>query len=187
MLRIKQLIGAALLLTMIGCAGQGGNTSGTAKTEDEIGLRKNPLVDLNLVLPQPMYSMKDPGESKKFARSFYDAPPMVPHTVDMAQGKDENECMDCHDVDLGDKETPPIPPSHRITVKITQVTQEGDSRPDYQMVEGHMATEGVDNKRFYCTQCHVPQATNLKPLEPNDFTAVTPGDAQQDILDQLNN
>jgi nitrate reductase cytochrome c-type subunit len=46
--------------------------------------------------------------------------------------------------------------------------------------------EGINNERYNCSACHVPQATNLVELVENDFSKTQPSDAKKDVLDDLN-
>ncbi len=84
----------------------------TALADTEISLRKDSVEVEAQSLPAPQYTMVEAGDSKLLARAFYDAPPMIPHSIDnISQSKEDNECLSCHDE--ADEETPGIPPSHR--------------------------------------------------------------------------
>jgi len=86
-----------------------------------------------------------------FTRSWKEAPPQIPHTIDKDQiTLKDNSCMRCHDEANYKKEKAP-----RI----------GDSH--FVDAEGKkLAT--MNMRRWFCTQCHVPQL-DIKPLVDNNF------------------
>jgi len=160
--------------------------SGAAFADTEISLRKDRVEIEAKSLPAPQYSRIEAGDSKLLDRSFYDAPPMISHSIDdMAQGVAENECLGCHEE--GDEETPGIPPSHKIKAVIKSVSRTDSDNGMLHVVTNHAkVAEGINNERYYCTVCHLPQATNLTQLVDLDFKKETPKDAQKDVLDDLN-
>jgi len=102
-----------------------------------------------------------PGESKRGARDFPDAPPQIHHAVEdvLPITLDDNECLDCHHPENAlEKTDVPIPKSHfRAAVM-------GDGRPGDAMVwvvKGYKTTKDLDGARYNCTMCHTPQATNV--------------------------
>ena len=116
-------------------------------------------------LPAPKYGDKPAFESKNLERSYLGAPPQIPHSVvDMAITPDANMCLDCHFP--GGDPIPALPDSHKTIPKIViDVAQ----KPQVTKVVGHELTEEYDRARYFCVQCHVPQALNLKPLVANQF------------------
>lgn len=100
---------------------------------------------------------KRPGRQDLVARSFEEQPPLIPHAM---QNYDEitledNQCLSCHDeANFRKKEAPMVSESHFEA-------KTGDSP----------AT--LDNARWFCTQCHVPQHDAL-PLVGNDFAPSRP-------------
>jgi nitrate reductase (cytochrome), electron transfer subunit len=154
--------------------------------DTEISLRKDNIQIEAKSLPAPQYSTVEAGESKVLARAFYDAPPMIPHSIEnISQSKEDNECLSCHEE--GDEETPGIPPSHKIKAVIKMVDRDQSNNGMLHVVASHAKVgEGINNERYYCTACHLPQATNLTQLVGQDFKKETPGDAQLDVLDDLN-
>jgi len=152
--------------------------------ENEISLRTESVFAETPILEAPQYNETEPGEgNEKFARSFYDAPPLVPHKVeDTATGED---CLDCHEE--GDEETPGVSNSHKIKAVIKMVTRENTTSGQLHEVQGFAKVEeGINNERYNCTTCHVPQAMNLDPLVENEFSKVQPANAKKDILEDLN-
>jgi nitrate reductase (cytochrome), electron transfer subunit len=112
--------------------------------DDEIGLSKTSVLED----PAPAafdYTQADPSQAKPLPpRSYGDAPPQIPHRVDMfvPVTMKMNQCINCHDQPtmIGKKAKgmpTPMPASHYVTA------------------EGKMAR---NNAQHVCTQCHAPQA-----------------------------
>lgn len=106
--------------------------------------------------PRLLDPMKDhPPEQ----RDFVQQPPLIPHTIrDYRITSEHNKCMECHSWqryrEFG-------------ATKISLTHFKDRSGTD---------TATVSPLRYFCTQCHVPQA-DAKPLVENTFTpiqAVTP-------------
>ncbi len=144
----------------------------------ELGLRKSGLSGA-VNIPEAKYDRPAPGAAKRFARSYVNAPPLIPHSVDglLPITVKNNACLGCHmpDVAKGVGATP-IPESHFT-----------DFRPSTKVVNGKIVKDGkavsnatdikiakfkklkkLNPARFNCSQCHVPQA-NVKPLVGNTF------------------
>ena len=96
----------------------------------------------------------DPGTNKRIAKSYYTAPPMVPHSTAgfVPVTREANLCKDCHFQPgmIGMKLEPgmpvPIPASHYVDVK----------------------KEELYMGRWVCTQCHREQA-DVKVLVNSTF------------------
>jgi cytochrome c-type protein NapB len=84
-------------------------------------------------------------------RDYMQQPPLIPHTIQNYQiTKNFNKCMDCHSFSKA---------------KAAGATKVGVSHfKDRQGVE----LDNVSPRRYFCTQCHVPQ-TDAKPLVENTF------------------
>ena len=84
--------------------------------------------------------------------NYEDQPPVVPHNIDKDRiSLQENTCLKCHSkADSKLENTPKPTPSH------------------FKGRDGEKKAEVVPN-RYFCTQCHMPQA-NIKPLIKNNFT-----------------
>lgn len=122
-------------------------------SDTDLGLRKVPLNNNNVKLKDFSYSTQQPGESKLIERSYENAPPMIPHSVEgmMDITKDYNACLGCHSPDVASiMKATPIPPSHM-----------------YDTFKGKSTGKLVEN-RFNCNLCHIPQA-NVSPVVKNDF------------------
>ena len=118
-------------------------------------------------LPAPEYSKVMAFESKNLERSYQGAPPQIPHSLeDVVINQEMNMCLDCHFP--GGDPIPALPKSH-LTVPVVKVDKA--QRPNVTVVVGHVPApaDTYDQARYFCTQCHVPQAMNLKPLVVNTF------------------
>ncbi|XQM39030.1 Periplasmic nitrate reductase, electron transfer subunit [Cupriavidus sp. H19C3] len=97
-----------------------------------------------------------PTENKdvRRTRNYTMQPPTIPHKIDGYQvDKDFNRCMFCH-ARTRTEETQAIP------VSIT-----------HYMDRNNNVLADVSPRRYFCTQCHVPQ-TDARPLVNNTFTDV---------------
>ena len=101
--------------------------------------------------PQAFAPFKQNRAQSALPRAYRQQPPLIPHKVDEYEvDLKVNQCMACHDwprnVDVG---APKISETHYIS-------RDG------------VALDHVARTRWFCTQCHVPQA-NAKPLVTNTF------------------
>ena len=84
-------------------------------------------------------------------RDFVQQPPLIPHnTVAYQVTKNFNKCMDCHGW------------SKAAAAGATKL-----SVTHFRDREG-VELDNVSPRRYFCTQCHVPQ-TDAKPLVDNTF------------------
>jgi len=84
-------------------------------------------------------------------RDFVQMPPLIPHTISGYQiTKNFNKCMDCHAWQKTKE-------SGATKISVTHFkTREG------------VELDSVSPRRYFCTQCHVPQS-DAKPLVPNTY------------------
>ncbi len=106
-------------------------------------------------VPAPeVVRQQTPGDGM-FNRAYRQQPPLVPHRIDTYQvTKDFNQCMTCHDWPANIKAGAP---------KVSET--------HYNDREGNRLDK-ISGTRFFCTQCHVPQA-DAKPLVTNTFQNAT--------------
>jgi len=150
-------------------------------SEVELGLRKDGLFDENIKPLDAKFDAPAPGQAKKFARSYVNAPPLIPHSVEglLPITRKNNQCLGCHmpEAAKGVGATP-IPPSHFMNYR-PETKMEGDKVVKEGKVLGQANTSDIKlakakklntlyQGRFNCSQCHVPQA-NVKPLVKNNF------------------
>lgn len=116
---------------------------------DEISSLRGGLALPEAKSPPPVYKQKI--KEDMFKRTFKTQPPLVPHKVDKYKiNLKTNKCVNCHGkADYKEEEAPMIGKSHYM----------GDDGKEMEQI--HMS-------RYFCTQCHVPQA-DAKPLVANTF------------------
>ncbi|MEE8436269.1 MAG: nitrate reductase cytochrome c-type subunit [bacterium] len=157
-----------------------------AKTfgDEEISLRREDPLKTTLA-PKVEYAGKEPGENRKLARSFFGAPPMIPHSVrDTELNLETNDCLECHGDP--DEDTPGLPPSHKIKAKIKVWKRSQAKQGMVTTVTGFTKVEVVNGSRYDCMLCHAPQAANIPELVGNGFEGPMPKHPRKDVLDQLN-
>ncbi|RAU22231.1 ferredoxin [Paramagnetospirillum kuznetsovii] len=94
-------------------------------------------------------------EGNRHERAYRQQPPLVPHPTDKYEiDVKVNQCLRCHEWPYSDQEkAPKISDLHYI---------------DRQGVR----QDTVNGNRYFCKQCHVPQA-DAKPLVENKFQPAT--------------
>lgn len=105
------------------------------------------LADINWTKPAA-------GESKRYDRSFENAPPLIPHDLEglIPITADNNMCVSCHMPEVAkDVGATAIPKSHLYSIR---------NKKD---LDGKLSDD-----RFNCTTCHVPQA-NVEAKFKNNF------------------
>ncbi len=87
----------------------------------------------------------------RFSRNYRQQPPLIPHSVDKYQvDLKANQCLSCHDwTNAAERNAPTLSMTHYQDRDGTQLNQ-------------------VSGSRWFCTQCHVPQA-NTPGLVDNLF------------------
>jgi cytochrome c-type protein NapB len=120
------------------------------------GLRgPTPLADEAKPAPLP----KTVNDDQRRARSYPAQPPVIPHQIDNYQVDMRfNKCMSCHGRDrVGESGAPMVSVTH------------------FQDRDGNMRQE-ISPRRYFCTQCHVPQADIRLPVRSTfqDFYNVQP-------------
>lgn len=84
-------------------------------------------------------------------RDFVQQPPLIPHTIHNYRiTKNFNKCMDCH--------------------SWARYQQENATKVSITHFKDREGTElgNISPRRYFCTQCHVPQ-TETRPLVENTF------------------
>lgn len=133
------------------------------------------LLGDNKIDDKAMYAETPENQSESMDRAFENAPPLIPHTVKgMADIKiNDNECLLCHMPDKAKLEdATPIPKSHFMDYR-PKPTLEGKKwvvkAKENEVVQ--IDNDGkLDNSRFFCNQCHVPQ-TDASLMVENTFKA----------------
>ena len=137
----------ALLLVLVSWMG----LSQLAFAEHVVSLRGNTALDEDSRIPEQKNWQKD-GEP--IERDYVQQPPLIPHkTTGYKINQKFNKCLTCHSW-ANYKEAG--------ATKISQTHFE--DRDDHVLAN-------VSARRYFCTQCHVPQV-NAKPLVENTFEPI---------------
>lgn len=114
-------------------------------------LRERSLTDTSAPPDVPKLSAPSGG----FERAYRQQPPLIPHKVDDYQiTTTNNQCMTCHD----------WPGNTRVNAPKISETHYVDRQG--------ARLDKVAGTRYFCQQCHVPQA-DAKPLVGNLFQNAT--------------
>ena len=114
-------------------------------------LREAPLTEMSA----PPDVTKQSVPASGFERAYRQQPPLIPHKVDGYQITTENNaCMGCHD----------WPGNTRVNAPKISETHYVDRQG--------VRLDKVAGTRYFCQQCHVPQA-DAKPLVGNIFQNAT--------------
>ena len=98
---------------------------------------------------------KYPKDGEPIARDYVQQPPLVPHTIARYKiNLKSNKCLSCHSW------------KNYRQYGATKISQTHFEDRDDNVLAN------VSARRYFCTQCHVPQ-TNAKPLVENEFKPVT--------------
>ncbi|MBO9472151.1 nitrate reductase cytochrome c-type subunit [Shimia sp. R10_1] len=108
-------------------------------------LRNDPLDHINRI-DEVLHQ-----ETRRFVRNYRQQPPLIPHSIDQYQiDLSANQCLACHDwSNAGDRGAPTLSMTHYL------------DRDGQQL-------DAVAGTRWFCNQCHVPQA-NTPPLVESTF------------------
>ncbi len=187
------IVTAATVFT-VGC------TASKMVSEESLGLRTTNLYTEDTTTgDKTMYSTSAAGESKKIARAFENAPPMIPHDVDgmLPITIDNNSCTGCHEPAVATSMgATPIPKSHFTNFrpataldKNGKITKEGKmvvNTSDFKTVATPLET--LSGTRFNCSQCHTPQSDS-KMVPKNNFQSEfrTEGlNSESNLIDTIN-
>ncbi len=87
----------------------------------------------------------------RMQRNYRQQPPLIPHSIDQYQiDVRTNQCLSCHDwTKAGERNAPTLSMTHYLD-------REGNE------------LDHIAGTRYFCNQCHVPQADAL-PLVENTF------------------
>lgn len=100
----------------------------------------------------PIYKVM---EGVKHERAYRQQPPLVPHPTDKYEiDVKVNQCLRCHEWPYSDQEKAP---------KISDL---------HYIDRAGVRQDTVNGNRYFCKQCHVPQA-EAKPLVENKFQPAT--------------
>lgn len=112
--------------------------SGLVQGQSSDHVRSLRGVDVDQSLPAPEVFRQQEGRE---ARNYRQQPPLIPHSVDQYQiDLRTNQCLSCHDwTNAGDRGAPTLSMTHYLDREGSQL-------------------DTVAGTRWFCNQCHVPQA-----------------------------
>ena len=94
-------------------------------------------------------------DGEPISRDYVQQPPLIPHKIDNYQvNLKSNKCLSCHSW------------KHYREAGATKISQ-----THFEDRESNVLAN-VSARRYFCTQCHVPQV-NAKPLVDNTFQPIT--------------
>ncbi len=173
-MKFKKLVGISTVMAMLFAAGCGAATaskSGKVVSESELGYGDQGTP------PKVEYSKAAPGTAKRFQRSYENAPPLIPHSIEglVPITLNNNACLGCHMPSVAKSMgATPMPPTH-FKDFFFDTKKKLIKQKLYEDVVAYKARltlmakkEDIAPQRYNCVQCHVPQA-NAKPLVANTF------------------
>jgi cytochrome c-type protein NapB len=100
----------------------------------------------------PMAPTRNTAE--KQTRNYPEQPPVIPHSIDGYQlDLNSNKCLSCHArARTGESQAPMVSITH------------------FMDRDGQFLAS-VSPRRFFCTECHVPQSVSVPPVS-NDFVDI---------------
>ncbi len=190
-LLIFAVLSSFLLMSCKTDDGKNDTNNDKAIDENTLGLSETALLsdDVNIG-EMKKYSEAAAGTSQMSERSFENAPPMIPHSVQgfLPIKIDANQCLMCHMPDKAEAmKATAIPHSHFINyrpgIKETDGMYSVDAKNN-EVVNKDLAGK-LDHARFNCTLCHSPQ-TDAKLNVTNTFKAEfrNEGDKKKSNLDK---
>lgn len=122
-----------------------------ALADDRIATLRNGHIDE--ILPAPLMTPQS-NQGRRAARNYPEQPPLIPHSIEGYQlDLNFNRCLDCHSrVATEESQAPMVSVTHFMD-------NEGQVRA------------AVTARRYFCTQCHVPQH-DVRPLVDNTFVDI---------------
>ncbi|MBK4715509.1 MULTISPECIES: nitrate reductase cytochrome c-type subunit [Tenebrionibacter/Tenebrionicola group] len=119
--------------------------SGAALAVDAVDLSQSPEVS------GVQEAARMPKQQERMALNYVNQPPMIPHSVDGYQVSTRtNRCLACHGVE------------HYRSTGAPRIS------PTHFMDSNGKVLSGVAPRRYFCLQCHVPQA-DAAPIVGNTF------------------
>lgn len=142
---MKKITAIVVLLATVGFGAQ-------AAAETVSSLRGATDIDQDSSAPTAKKYNKD---EEPIARDYVQQPPLIPHKITNYRiNLKSNKCMSCHSW------------TNYREAGATKISQTHFESRDKNVLAN------VSARRYFCTQCHVPQV-GAKPLVENDFQPVT--------------
>jgi cytochrome c-type protein NapB len=126
---------------------------GTQSISAEVASLRGPVdLDQAVTAPPVKRYIKD---EEPIARDYIQQPPLIPHAIARYRiNLKSNKCLSCHSW------------KNYRQYGATKISQ-----THFEDRDAHVLAN-VSARRYFCTQCHVPQV-NAKPLVENDFKPIT--------------
>lgn len=142
---MKKITAIVVLLATVGFGSQ-------AIAETVTSLRGATGIDQSSSAPAAKKYNKD---EEPIVRDYVQQPPLIPHTINNYRiNLKSNKCMSCHSW------------SNYREAGATKISQTHFESRDKNVLAN------VSARRYFCTQCHVPQV-GAEPLVENDFQPIT--------------
>lgn len=142
---MKKITAIIVLLATVGFSSQ-------TSAETVSSLRGASDIDQESSAPTAKKYNKD---EQPIARDYVQQPPLIPHKINNYRiNLKSNKCMSCHSW------------SNYREAGATKISQTHFESRDKNVLAN------VSARRYFCTQCHVPQV-GAKPLVENDFQPIT--------------
>lgn len=132
--------------------------------EGELDAMRGQVPLLEERTPEPLHPVEN--RDVRRMRAYPMQPPTIPHKIDNYQvDLNANRCMSCHGrVQVGESQAPMVSVTH------------------YMDRDGNFLAE-LSPRRYFCSQCHVPQ-TDASPVVENTFVDIVeilrrPSDTEQ--------
>lgn len=126
-------------------------TAGFALAADEAPKVQSLRGDVPIDKTPPADVFRQEKDHAPAPRDFVQMPPLIPHTITNYQvTKNFNKCMDCH--------------------AWSKYKETGATKVSLTHFKDREGTElqNISPRRYFCTQCHVPQ-TDARPLVENTY------------------
>ena len=139
----------SILFVLLALTGFG---SPTVTADGVVSLRGSIELDQNSDAPAIKRYNKD---EEPITRDYIQQPPLIPHAIDSYQvNLKSNKCLSCHSW------------KNYRQYGATKISQTHFEDRESQVLAN------VSARRYFCTQCHVPQV-DAKPLVENNFKPIT--------------
>lgn len=162
---MKKLIAliAASLVVSVGAATAADETKAQSETQQQAMLENNPggiggvqslRGHTELETTRPADDMKRYPRDRQLESSYVYQPPLIPHNIRSYEvSLNANKCLSCHSWKNAEE-------MGATKISVTHYMNRDDQ-----------VLSDVSPRRYFCLQCHVPQA-DAKPLVENDFESV---------------
>jgi cytochrome c-type protein NapB len=130
----------------------GGGLFASSVQADEVQSLRGKTAITQPDVTEPVFDVK---EGSRYPKNYLQQPPLIPHRIEKYEiDVKVNQCLRCHDWPNNVQENAPL-------ISVSHFTDRDGNKLDH-----------VASRRWFCVQCHVPQA-DAKPLVENKFQPAT--------------